>query len=118
MKYTCPCCGYRVFAAPPGSGDLCPICGWRDDAMHLRFPSFGGMPNAISLIDAQLNYELIGAKDPAALQSVRPPAAGDQRDPDWRPIDSDVDDVLLPPVDFDALAPKAPHELYYWLPRT
>jgi hypothetical protein len=116
-RFTCPCCGYRVFTGPPGTEDLCPICGWRDDAMHLRFPAFAGLPNGISLIDAQLNYSLIGAKDEAALKSVRFPGPKDVRDADWRPIDADVDVFEEPPVDFDGLAqPQDPSALYYWLP--
>lgn len=117
VRYVCPCCGYRVFGAPPGSGDLCPICGWRDDLMHLRFPLFNGLPNGISLVDAQLNYSLIGGKDAGALKSLRFPRADEHRDPDWRPIDLDIDKPESIPVDFDALAePEDPTSLYYWMP--
>lgn len=117
-RYTCPCCGYRVFNAPPGSEEICAICGWRDDAMHLRFPLFNGLPNGISLLDAQLNFSVIGAKDEQALRFVRFPGPHDIRDPDWRPIDLDVDRVASVPVDMDALAqPDDPTTLYYWLPR-
>lgn len=116
-RFTCPCCGYRVFSGPPGTEDLCPICGWRDDLMHLRFPLFDGMPNGISLVDAQMNYGLIGAMDAKAVQSVRQPQSADERDSDWRPIDTDIDDLPLPPTDFDGLAePEDPTALYYWLP--
>ena len=117
VRYVCPCCGYRVFHAPPGSGDLCPICAWRDDLMHLRFPLFNGLPNGISLVDAQMNYSLIGAKDAGALKSVRFPRSDEHRDPDWRPIDLDIDKPESIPVDFDALTePEDPTSLYYWLP--
>lgn len=116
-RYTCPCCGYKTFVGPPGSEDVCPICGWRDDLMHLRFAAFNGLPNGISLVDAQLNYELIGAKDAAAVKNVRLPGAGDERDPDWRPIDLDIDRPASIPVDFDGLGePEDPTLLYYWLP--
>ncbi|HEV3155544.1 MAG TPA: CPCC family cysteine-rich protein [Candidatus Baltobacteraceae bacterium] len=115
-RYTCPCCGYRVFSGPPGTEDVCPICGWRDDIMQLRFPNFVSTANGISLYDAQLNYDLIGAKDPEAAKRVRFADAGDERDPDWRPIDTDVDDLPDPPVDFDGLAePEDTTTLYYWL---
>ena len=116
-KYTCPCCGYRVFAGPPGTEEVCPICGWRDDLMHLRFPLFNGMPNGISLVDAQLNYGLIGAKDSKTAASVRAPHSGEDRDPDWRPLDMDVDALEEPPVDFVGLSePDDVAALYYWLP--
>ena len=117
-RYPCPCCGYRVFDGPPGTEGLCPICGWRDDLMHLRFPKFNGMPNGISLLDAQLNFELLGAKDADAVKSVRRPGPGDDRDPDWRAIDTDIDDIADLPLDFDGLAePDDPTTLYYWLPQ-
>ena len=116
--YPCPCCGYRVFARPPGSEDPCPICGWIDDLMQLRFAAFDGQPNRISLLRAQRNYAAIGAKDEAALTHVRFPRDGDVRDPEWRALDTDSDDVGSVPVDFDALAePEDPSALYYWLPR-
>ena len=116
-RYPCPCCGYRVFGGAPGTEDVCPICGWRDDLMHLRFPQFNGMPNGISLIDAQLNYTLLGAKDAQSLKDVRTVKPDDERDPDWRPIDTDVDRFADLPLDFDGLAePEDPTTLYYWLP--
>lgn len=106
MRYTCPCCGYRVFSGPPGTEELCPVCGWRDNVMHLRYPLFSGMPNGISLADAQVNHAMTGF-----------PSNAFERDPDWRPIDRDVDELPQPPVDFDALSePEDPMTLYYWLP--
>jgi hypothetical protein len=106
VRYTCPCCGYSVFSGPPGTEELCPVCGWRDDLMHLRFPLFDGLPNGISLVDAQTNYAMTGF-----------PSKSFERDPDWRPIDRDIDAPQSLPVDFDALAePEDPTTLYYWLP--
>ena len=85
--------------------------------MHLRFPLFNGMPNGISLIDAQLNYSVLGAKDAEALKGVRFPNSDDERDPDWRPLDLDVDQPQEMPVDFDGLTePEDATTLYYWLP--
>ena len=116
--YTCPCCGYRVFAGPPGSEELCPICGWRDDLMHLRFVLFNGLPNGISLADAQQNFVALGAKDAASLASVRFPTATDERDTDWRPFDSQVDEAESIPTDYVGLStPDDPTEFYYWLPQ-
>ncbi len=85
--------------------------------MHLRFALFAGQPNGISLVDAQVNYGMLGAKDAAALKTVRLPMAGDERDPDWRAIDLDVDEPQSIPVDFDGLAqPEDTTTLYYWTP--
>lgn len=106
MRYTCPCCGYKVFGGPPGTEETCPVCGWRDDLMHLRFPLFGGLPNGIALVDAQTNYAMTGL-----------PRDGYERDPDWRPIDREVDAPQTMPVDFDGLAePEDATTLYYWRP--
>jgi anaerobic ribonucleoside-triphosphate reductase len=30
-RWPCPCCGYQVFTGPPGSYEICPVCGWEDD---------------------------------------------------------------------------------------
>lgn len=85
--------------------------------MHLRFPLFNGMPNGISLVDAQTNYSVIGAMNEESLKSVRFPGQDDERDPEWRAIDLDIDDPPTVPVDFDALEePSDTTRLYYWLP--
>jgi hypothetical protein len=106
MRYPCPCCGYVVFDAPPGTEDLCPVCKWRDDLMHLRFPLYNGLPNGMSLVDAQLNFSLTGFR------------AAYERDPDWRPIDLDNDEPQNIPVDFDGLTePDDTTTLYYWRPQ-
>ena len=85
--------------------------------MHLRFPLFNGMPNGISLVDAQMNFAVIGAKHAAASKNVRFPNRSDERDPDWRPIDLDIDVPPEVPVDFDALPePDDTTVFYYWLP--
>lgn len=76
--------------------------------MHLRFPFFAGRPNGTALADAQVNYAMTGF-----------PSKEFERDPEWRPIDRDVDRFPSLPVDFDALAePEDPTTLYYWLPST
>ncbi len=74
--------------------------------MHLRFPLFSGMPNGISLADAQVNYALTGFTSNQY-----------ELDPEWRALDREVDAPQALPVDFDGLAePEDPTTLYYWLP--
>ena len=42
----CPCCGYRtVDGAPPGSDEICAVCGWQDDDVQYEDPTFEGGPN-------------------------------------------------------------------------
>jgi hypothetical protein len=70
--YPCPCCGHLTFAAPPGSGQLCPVCDWEDDAERLEFATtLGGGADGLTLFEAQR----FGATIPSGIP----------RDPEWRP---------------------------------
>ena len=101
-EYPCSCCGYRVFAEPPGSYAICPVCGWEDDALQLEF--------ATTLAG--------GANEPSLFEAQRAGHAGRasfEREPGWRPIDLAVDDF----EDFhepDRRRPPGadPAALYYW----
>jgi hypothetical protein len=46
-----------------------------------------GGANPISFRQAQRNFAKLGAKTEAVLGYVRPPNAGDVRDPQWKPLD-------------------------------
>ena len=55
--YPCPTCGYLTFAEPPGSYDICDVCGWEDDALQLEFATtLAGGANALTLADAQAAF--------------------------------------------------------------
>ena len=54
--YPCPSCGFLVFDEPPGSYVICPVCGWEDDHVQLRYPSMRGGANKISLYESQRNF--------------------------------------------------------------
>jgi Cysteine-rich CPCC len=84
--YPCPCCGHLVFEEPPGSGDICLICFWEDDADQLRFPTLEDATNVVSLAAAQANYAKFGAIEERFAGDVRKPTADDARDPEFRPI--------------------------------
>jgi len=78
-SYPCPACGFLVFGEPPGSYDICPVCGWEDDHVQLRFPGMSGGANKSSLFAHQL----------AAISKFPLPcniASGFRRTPDWRPL--------------------------------
>ena len=83
-RYTCPCCGYQTFEAPPGSYSICPVCFWEDDAVQLLEPDFAGGANEPSLLQAQANFEAIGACDKNGTRYVRAPKESEPRDPSWR----------------------------------
>jgi hypothetical protein len=100
--YTCPCCGHLTLSGPPGSYEICRICGWEDDLVQLLDPWFEGGANEPSLIQAQANY------------SARSDASRDLPDSTWHlVVEADRADVKVPSrlsneelADFDAL--------YYW----
>ncbi len=112
-SFPCPCCGYLVFAEPPGSGDICLICFWEDDAEQLRFPSLEDATNVVSLRQAQAGYAAFGAIEERFAGDVRKPTADDERDPDFRPIEAS-DDFEEPGA--AAKGPEDPTALYYFRP--
>lgn len=61
-NFTCPACGYLVNDEPPGSYNICPVCGWEDDDSQLRFPTTTGA-NHVSLLEAQKNVQEIGVSE-------------------------------------------------------
>jgi hypothetical protein len=107
-KYTCPCCGYKVFEETPGSDDICPICFWHDDLIDLETMYEPMGPNKVSLEQAQKNYAEFGAKEKRLVENVRP-ATNFEKDENWRMLDRIKDT----PKDIDPEA-KEPSDLYYW----
>ncbi len=81
MKYTCPCCGFKVFDEPPGSYEICEVCGWEDDAVQLANPCTGGGANGESLTEAQGKFQRTPEVDLAEILS-----GGIERDRKWRPV--------------------------------
>ena len=110
-RFTCPCCGHIVFDEPPGSYEICPVCFWEDDEVQLRHPNMGGGANKPSLIEAQANYRTMGAIEARFVQHVREPQPDQQRGPQWRPFDEEID-RLARIADEDASSESA--EAYYW----
>ncbi|MFW3897547.1 CPCC family cysteine-rich protein [Pseudomonas bharatica] len=74
MRYHCPCCEYLTFdESPPGTFEICPVCGWEDDDAQFRDPTYDGGANSVSLEQARINFVTIGASDKKFLNSVREP---------------------------------------------
>jgi uncharacterized Zn finger protein (UPF0148 family) len=115
-KYTCPCCGYRVFEEEPGSFGICPICYWEDELKQLRYPKEKGA-NKVSLVEAQLNYEEHGASDLDLKIFVRKPNGNDEKDEKWRKIDLKKDKIAEKKeggMDSVNIYPIETTRLYYW----
>ncbi len=102
-RFPCPCCGHRVFGAPPGSHEICPVCFWEDDERQLALATTLTGANRTTLADAQRAYAATGACEERLTSFVRPPAAHEPRDPLWRPVDPARDE--FPPRDGTT---------YYW----
>ena len=71
-KYPCPCCGERtLLEKPPGSFDICPVCGWEDDKVQFESRDFRGGANSVSLREAQENFRRFGRAKPGVLSQIR-----------------------------------------------
>jgi hypothetical protein len=107
-----------MVSGPPGTYEICKICFWEDDAVQLRYLNRNGA-NPLSLVQAQKNYAAFGACEENMLKHVRPPLPGEERDPEWRPVDLRLDylEPLGSPKSYmQVLAEdvRDPKELYYW----
>jgi hypothetical protein len=89
MKFTCPSCGFIVFDEPPGSYDICDVCGWEDDAVQLANPCSGGGANGETLAEAQNNFQDTPNADVKEII-----AEGYVRDPKWRPLNMTEREIL------------------------
>jgi hypothetical protein len=102
-SYPCPCCGSLVFEEPPGSYEICDVCGWEDDISQLRWPLAGGGANDESLYEAQQAFIATGT-------------APQNRERGWRPFDPKKD-IIEPHgggIDYGLTYPTPSTRLYYW----
>jgi hypothetical protein len=114
-RWPCPCCGYQVFSEPPGSYEICPVCGWEDDVSQLRFAAAGGGANELSLAGAQLSF----ARRGGANDLGRPPEElGYTRDPGWHPLgpESGLIETSEPGKDYGRTYAPDATAYYYWRP--
>lgn len=116
-RYTCPCCGHRVFDEPPGSYDICPVCFWEDDLSQLRWPNTGGGANDASLIEAQESFRQLGASEARFVEHVRPPKAAHPIDPTWRLFDPSRDAIepRARGIDYGRTYADDRTAYYYWV---
>jgi hypothetical protein len=112
--YPCPCCGYLVFGAPPGSFDICPICFWEDDVAQLRFVDLAGGANSPSLFEAQRNFQGFGSCERRLVPKVRAASTTDTKDPEWRTAKVSDVEPRIHGLDNGPTYPADPATLYYW----
>jgi len=69
--HACPCCGSSALhEPPPGTFQICPVCGWEDDNVQFDDPTCEGGANQISLNRARANFLATGRAD-SSTASVR-----------------------------------------------
>jgi hypothetical protein len=87
--HPCPCCGYKTLPQR-AYYDLCPVCYWEDEGGE---PWAYSGPNGETLVEAQQRYLAQNLPHRLRPGKVRAPKRGEERDPDWRPIE--VTDQVL-----------------------
>ncbi|MDT3395094.1 CPCC family cysteine-rich protein [Streptomyces sp. B1866] len=115
-SYPCHCCGRLVHDAPPGSYQICPVCGWEDDLIQLRWPQCESGANRLSLIEAQRLYRRRETADHDLALTARTASAPWPIDVGFRPADPEVDN-FEPTRVMEADWPEDRTLLYWWRPR-
>ena len=60
-SYPCPACGFLTLSEqPPGTYDICGVCGWEDDPVQYNDPDYRGGANGPSLNEWRHEFELEG----------------------------------------------------------
>jgi hypothetical protein len=56
--YACPACRFLTLSeSPPGTYEICSICGWEDDPAQFSDPNYSGGANRPSLNEWRRNFE-------------------------------------------------------------
>jgi Cysteine-rich CPCC len=75
-RFPCLCCGCLTLPEPPpGSDEICEVCGWEDDPVQADDPDFRGGANSDSLDEVRASFaRWRGGLSPG--RPTPPPAAG------------------------------------------
>ena len=64
IKYACVCCGELTMEEqPPGTYQICPVCGWEDDKVQFKHPDLEGGANELSLNQARERFRQLKESD-------------------------------------------------------
>jgi len=82
--HPCPCCGFETLEeAPPGTFDICEVCGWEDDNVQFHDPDYRGGANAESLRQHQNRWMSLNAR---VGEGIEISGRHFTRSGDWRPL--------------------------------
>lgn len=101
--WPCIVCGHFSFDGPPGTYEICQVCGWEDDGVQSKHPRMRGGANGGSVFDYQQSYKE-WYLDP------------ENRDPGCRPLgqqEAAMDDGSEGKLDYSLDYYKG-KEPYYW----
>jgi hypothetical protein len=90
------------------------VCFWEDDNIQLRWPDRPGGANKPSLIEAQQNFQALGACEARFLPRIPPATADEPLDADWCPIDPSRDSFESLAQEQCAPWPIDSTVLYWW----
>ncbi len=62
---------------PPGTHDICPVCYWQDDGVQFDDIDIRGGANVVSLRQAWVNFQKLGACSAEFQTFVRPATANE-----------------------------------------
>lgn len=81
--FGCLCCGYRTLPEqPPGTFEICRVCGWEDDLVQFDDPDFSGGANTLSLRESQRRW--LKSVNASTTEPVERFGAVFEKDPAWR----------------------------------
>lgn len=73
-RVSCPVCGYyTLFRETKENHEICPVCYWEDDPLHLDDTEYRGSCNGQTLAEAKENYAKVGACCKEELPFIRAP---------------------------------------------
>ncbi len=89
--FTCPCCGFKTLKEkPPGTFEICRVCGWEDDNLQFADPDYSaGANNGLSLREWQKGFYEVKAEAKLLFKNLARKSENKwyDFDEDWKPLD-------------------------------